>query len=72
MNKNILCYDPVCLESHEETEQTETKPRRNTHISEDFLRILLLGATLSAKILHEYGPWSFVHIWHRSEFDARV
>ncbi len=30
--------------------------RGNTHISETFLRMLLLGATLSTKIFHEYGP----------------
>ncbi len=32
--------------------------RGNTHISKNFLRILLLGATLSTKIFHEYGPWN--------------
>ncbi len=34
--------------------------RGNTHISKNFLRILLLGATLSTKIFHEYGPWSLI------------
>ncbi len=24
----------------------------------NFLRIVLLGATLSTKIFHEYGPWT--------------
>ncbi len=38
------------------------KLRENTHISKNFLRILLLGATLSTKIFHEYGPRLFVVI----------
>ncbi len=36
--------------------------RGNTHISKNLLRILLLGATLSTKIFHEYGPWTVVII----------
>ncbi len=32
--------------------------RGNTHISKNFLRILLIGATLGTKIFHEYGPWT--------------
>ncbi len=35
--------------------------RGNAHMSNNYLRILLLGATLGTKIFHEYGPRTIIH-----------